>query len=91
MFIVLIFAIHDSDFKMNTEGKNRLRKMVSFKVNSVDSALVQKDIDDGWFIVHLSSKGKFFIGILEKNFINYDADNVPVLYIPPRKNLNWSV
>ena len=75
---------------MNTCGENRLRKMVSFMANSDESTVVQKDIDDGWFIVHLSLKGKIFIGILEKNFINYDADNVPVLYIPPRKNLNWS-
>lgn len=74
---------------MDNYETNYVRKIVSFNLNSPEADTVKNDIEQGWFIVHLSAKGKNFIGILEKNFISPDIENNPILYIPPRKNINW--
>jgi hypothetical protein len=66
-----------------------LRKMISFTLGSVDLSNVRKEMSEGWSVVHLSNKGKNFIGILEKDFIRYDEANFPIVYIPPRKKISW--
>jgi hypothetical protein len=69
------------------ENKKRL---VSFSLDGSDLLEVRKNIKEGWAIVHLSSKGnKQFIAILERDFIRYEAGDAPIVYIPPRKKVNW--
>ena len=70
--------------------KSNIRKMISFDFDISDIASIKDEIKkDGWSIVHLSNRGKNFTGILEKNFIRYDENNNPAVYIPARKNFKW--
>lgn len=67
-----------------------IRKIFSFDSDITDIVSIKNEISkDGWSVVHLSNKGKNFVGILEKNFIKYDKDNNPTVYIPARKNFKW--
>jgi hypothetical protein len=69
--------------------KNYMRKVVAFDVSGPNATTVENELKQGWSIVHLSNRGKNFIGILEKNFIAYDESNNPTVYIPPRKKIKW--
>jgi hypothetical protein len=77
------------DTTSSIKGHETEKKMVSFNMDSGNMMSIQNEIDDGWAIIHLSQRGKNFIGILERNFIRYDEQNSPIVYIPPRKKIKW--
>jgi len=79
----------DNASNCTIKNNETVRKMISFNIDSSNILSIQNELNEGWSIVHLSNRGKNFIGILEKNFIRYDEENSPIVYIPPRKKFKW--